>query len=174
MASSRYAEFLPVIANWIQQTLDASAGMARTVASFQFPRLADYFSEQLLKATNAVITDRLPVPPLSALGLTEFAAFEAQPMGGITYLDTYFLLPVGAGDESLHFHELIHVIQWQVLGPRDFLLLYAAALAERGYLDNPVEAMAYDHQRRFDAGEPPYSVEAEVRQQISVLLKGQV
>jgi hypothetical protein len=29
--------------------------------------------------------------------------------------------------------------------------------------------MAYDHQRRFDAGDPPYSVEAEVREQTLAL-----
>jgi hypothetical protein len=63
MASNRYAEFLPVIAKWIQETLDASAGMARSVKSFHFPRLPHYFSEQLLRTTNVVVTDRLPVQP---------------------------------------------------------------------------------------------------------------
>jgi hypothetical protein len=29
--------------------------------------------------------------------------------------------------------------------------------------------MAFEHQRRFDAGEPPYSVEAEVRRQTLAL-----
>jgi hypothetical protein len=169
MSPNRYAEFLPVIANWIQQTLDDSAAKARSAESFHFPRLPHYFSEQLLRTTNVVVTDHLPVPPLSALGLTEFAAFESQPMGGITYLDTYFLLPAGAGDEPLHFHELIHVIQWQVLGPKDFLLLYAAGLAEQGYMGSPLEAMAYEHQRRFDVGDPPYPVETEVRAATLVL-----
>ena len=50
----------------------------------------------------------------------------------------------------------------QILGPKDFLLLYVAGLAESGYRDCWLEAMAYEHQRRFDAGDPPYSVEAEV------------
>jgi hypothetical protein len=171
VSPNRYAEYLPVIANWIQETLDASAGTARSVESFHFLRLPHYFSQQLLRTTNVVILDRLPVPPLSAFGLTEFAAFETQPMSGITYLDTYFLLPGGAGDESLHFHELIHVIQWQALGPRDFLLMYAAGLAECGYLDSPLERMAYDHQRQFDSGEPPYAVEVEVRQRTLNLQK---
>jgi hypothetical protein len=163
MSANRYAEFLPVIANWIQETLDASVAKARSVEWFHFPRLPHYFSDQLLRTTKVVVVDHLPVPPLSALGLTEFASFEMQPMSGITYLDTYFLLPAGAGDESLHFHELIHVIQWQVLGPKDFLLLYAAGLAQHGYSESPLERMAFDYQRRFDAGDPAYSVETEVR-----------
>ena len=90
-------------------------------------------------------------------------------MSGITYLDTYFLERSAAADESLHFHELVHVVQWQVLGPKDFLLLYAAGLAERGYLECPLEAMAYEHQRRFGASNPPYLVEAQVRAQTLAL-----
>jgi len=139
------------------------------VSSFNFPRLPQYFSKELLSTANVVLTDRLPVPPLSALGLSEFADFENQPISGITYKDTYFLERSAAGEESLHFHELVHVIQWQVLGPKDFLLLYAIGLNEHGYLECPLEEMAYEHQRRFDAGEPPYSVESEVREQTLAL-----
>ena len=169
MGSDRYLPFLPFILDWIEQTLDAHAHEKRTVSSFKFPRLPHYFSEGLLNAASAVLCDRLPVPPLSALGLREFADFENQPIRGITYRDTYFLWRAVAKDESLHFHELVHVVQWQVLGPEDFLLLYAAGLAESGYRDCALEAMAYDHQRRFDAGDPPYSVEAEVSRQTLAL-----
>jgi hypothetical protein len=158
-----------MILNWIQQTLDAHAREKRLVSSFRFPRLPQYFSEGLLNSASVVFADRLPVPPLSALGLVEFADFERQPMGGITYQDTYFVETSAAAVEPLHFHELVHVVQWRVLGPQDFLLLYAAGLAQYGYRDCPLEAMAYDHQRRFDAGEPPYSVEAEVRRQTLAL-----
>ena len=42
---------------WIQQTLDYHAGQRRTVASFNFPRLPQYFSE------NARATMPSPLPP---------------------------------------------------------------------------------------------------------------
>src|ERR1017187_10830475 len=83
----------------------------------KFPRLPHYFSEGLLNTASVVPSDRPPVPPLSALGLREFADFEGQPARGITYRDTSFLGRADAKDESLHFHELVHVVQWQVLGP---------------------------------------------------------
>jgi hypothetical protein len=168
MGSDRYLPFLPFILDWIQQTLDAHAHERRPVSSFNFPRLPHYFSEGLLNTASVVFSDRLPVP-LSAFGLREFADFEGQPARGITYRDTYFLRRADATDESLHFHELVHVVQWQVLGPKDFLLMYAAGLAESGYRDCALEAMAYDHQRRFDAGDPPYSVEAKVWRQTLAL-----
>ena len=169
MSSDRYLPFLPTVLGWIQQTLDAHAAERRPVASFKFPRLPYYFSSELLDSASVVSADHLPVPPLSALGLREFADFENQPISGITYLDTYFLQRRAATEESLHFHELVHVVQWKVLGPQDFLLLYAAGLAQYGYKDCPLEAMAYGHQGRFDTGHPPYSVEAEVRQEALAL-----
>ena len=165
MTSDRYAEFLPTMLDWIQRTLEAHANEKRSVASFGFPRLPRYFSAELLNSASVVITDRLPIPPLSTWGLSEFASFERQPMSAITFLDTYFIHPNAAADESVHFHELVHVIQWQALGPKNFLLLYAAGLAEYGYLESPLEKMAYAHQQRFDLSWPSYSVEEEVRQQ---------
>jgi len=79
MGPDRYLPYLPTILNWIQQTLDAHAGNKRPVSSFNFTRLPRYFSERLLNTASVVPTDRLPVPPLSALGLWEFADFENQP-----------------------------------------------------------------------------------------------
>ena len=169
MGSDRYLPFLPVIMDWIQRTLDAHAPERRVVSSFNFLRLPQYFSAELLKRARVVVTGKLPRPPLSAFGLREFAYFEDQFISGITYKDTYFLQPNIAVVESVHLHELVHVVQWQVLGPRDFLLLYAAGLAQYGYQDCPLEAMAYGHQRRFEVSELSYSVETEVRQQTLAL-----
>jgi hypothetical protein len=138
------------------------------VESFGFQRLPRYFDLSLLDATYVVVTDAPPVPPLAALGLPEFAWMETQPRA-VTYQDTYFLQTSAVGSESIHFHELVHAIQWQVLGPEDFLLLYAAGLSEHGYENSPLEAMAYAHQARFEAGGLPYSVEAEVGAQTLAL-----
>jgi len=162
MNNDRYAARLPAIQNWIEATLAAHINLKRPVSSFGFPQIPRYFSETILMATNVVLVDRVPAPPLSALGLTEFASFETQDMAGITFRDTYFLRTNYGYSESLHFHELIHAVQWKVLGPENFLLLYAAGLARHGYEESPLEKMAFRHQARFDAGLPAYEVEADV------------
>lgn len=95
----------------------------------------------------------LPVPPLSRFGLTQFAAWENAEYGGITYLNTFFVTPDFAADASLHFHELIHVVQWRLLGVERFVMAYADGLERFGYRESPLEAMAYDAQARFDRGE---------------------
>jgi hypothetical protein len=149
MTPDRYIPFLPVIQDWIEQTLDEHAHERLALSLFPFARLEQYFSPELLSTARVVPIDLLPVPPLSRLGLREFADLETQPISGITYKETYFLLRgAAATDESLHFHELVHVVQWKVLGPRDFLLLYALGLAEYGYRESPLEAMAYNHHQR--------------------------
>jgi hypothetical protein len=125
-----------------------------------------FYSGDLLTQAKVVLVDKCPVPPLSSFGLGQFADFENMTASGITYLDTYFVLWHEAERESLHFHELVHVVQWQVLGPERFLALYADGLEKHGYRNSPLEVMAYDHEARFDKQATPYSVEAEARQQL--------
>ncbi|HMF24982.1 MAG TPA: hypothetical protein VKG24_23045, partial [Pseudolabrys sp.] len=95
--------------------------------------------------------DQLPIPPLSSWGLTRFADFERGNFGGITYLNTFFIRRAELSNEALHFHELIHVVQWRILGPEQFLRSYADGLERFGYRDSPLEAMAYDAEAAFMA-----------------------
>jgi hypothetical protein len=80
--------------------------------------------------------------------------------GGTTYLDTYFVRADQSHSESLHFHELVHVIQWRLLGPEKFLALYADGLERFGYRKSPLERMAFSLQKRFEREAQPFSVEA--------------
>ncbi len=76
-----------------------------------------------------------------------------MPMAGITFRNMYFLTPA-FDRESIHCHELVHAIQWRVLGFDDFLLTYAAGVLQHGYADSPLEAEAYQCQARFERREP--------------------
>ena len=166
MTPEDFKKVFPFVRDWISQTLAAHAAKRKSVASFNFPKLPHYYSTDLLSRAKVVFVDKCPVPPLSALGLNQCADFQNMNAGGITYLDTYFVLWHEAERESLHFHELVHVIQWQLLGAEKFLALYADGLEKHGYRNSPLEVMAYDHEARFNSNAPPYSVEAAVRQQL--------
>jgi len=160
---------LPQITSWIDATLAAHAAQARSVASFGFKRLPEYYSPQFLAQAKAVVVERVPVPPLTAVGLPELAAFEQGNYAGITYKDTYFLKAVEASRESLHFHELVHVVQWAHLGVEKFLTAYAAGLATQGYWNSPLEVMAYDLQDHFDRNGQPADVVVVVRNKLNEL-----
>ncbi len=166
MTPEEFQRALPFVRDWISDTLATHASKAKPVSDFSFPRLGQFYDEGLLDRARVVFVDRCPVPPLSALGLHEFEDFENMNPAGITYLNTYFALWYEAERESLHFHELVHVIQWNILGFERFLACYAEGIATYGYRQSPLEVMAYDHQNRFESGCKPYSVESEVRSQL--------
>ncbi len=96
----------------------------------------------------------VPFPPVERFGLPEFAPMQQMTFAGITFKDTFFLQE-GQSSESLHFHELVHVVQWARLGVDSFLLAYGVGLIEFGYEQSPLEQMAYAFQRDFERGTPP-------------------
>ena len=120
------------------------------MASHRFPRLKDYFPSVFLETAYVVIVPRIPLPPLREMGLPEFGEFEKGDYAGITYRNTYFVRENGIYDESVHFHELVHTVQWLYLGGDGFLTAYAAGLLEHGCEKNPLEIMARDLQDYFD------------------------
>jgi hypothetical protein len=167
MTPADFQKFFPLVDDWMWAALAAHAGTARPVASCRFPRLPLYFTAETLASAKVVITDRLPVPPLSSWGLTQFASFERRDPDGITYLDTFFLKPHQSKNEAIHFHELIHVIQWRVLGAERFLRSYADGLERFGYRDSPLEVMAYDAEARFVASIAGFDAEELVAENLA-------
>jgi hypothetical protein len=159
MTEQEFRKVYPLIAGWIKKTLAEHASAARPVASLGFSRLPHYYDAQILASSMVVFVSRVPVPPLSALGLARFRDFERMDAGGITYLNTYFVRADQSRSESLHFHELVHVLQWRLLGPEKFLAFYADGLERLGYRKSPLEVMAYDLQKRFESEAQPFSVE---------------
>jgi hypothetical protein len=138
MTPEAFRKLYPHVIGWIQQTLAAHSDETNTVSSVGFPRLSRYFSENLLSSTKVIIVDRVPMPPLSSMGLSQFTAFEHGDFDGITYLDTFFVKCGSASTERLYFHELIHVVQWRLLGPERFLAVYANGLETLGYRESPL------------------------------------
>jgi len=167
MPPEEFRSLVPHVIGWIRRTLDAHASEAKSVASLRFPRLSRYFSEELLTSTKVVIVDRVPMPPLSSMGVSRFAEFELGDYDGVTYLDTFFVKRRSAAAERVHFHELIHVVQWRSLGPEVFLAAYAAGLENFGYRDSPLESMAYNAEASFLESGELFDAEKLVTDQLS-------
>jgi hypothetical protein len=122
-----------------------------------------------IEVAKFVVVDCIPLPPLSSIGLSRFKEFERGSYDGITYLDTYFLNRAAAENESLHFHEMIHVVQWRLLGAEFFLAMYAGGLEKFGYRDSPLERMAYDAQELFDRSGTIFDAKKFVEQRLSAM-----
>jgi hypothetical protein len=168
MSPEEFARVYPPLIAWIRNTLTASVPAAHTIASREFSRLPLYFTEETLATTKVVLVDPLPMPPLSSMGLARFADFVRGNFDGITYVDTIFLKPTQSNNERVHFHELIHVIQWRLLGPDHFLLSYANGLECFDYRQSPLEAMAYDAESAFANSTAVFNVEEMVADKLGL------
>jgi hypothetical protein len=170
MTPEEFQTIYPHAIGWIQQTLVAHSNETRIISSLGFPRLSRYFGENLLSSTKVVVVERVPMPPLSSMGLSQFAAFENGDFDGVTYLDTFFVKRSFASSERLHFHELIHIVQWRLLGPENFLALYADGLERVGYRQSPLEVMAYNAEESFVQSDKNFDAERLVAEQLSRML----
>ncbi len=157
----RFQQALPHLCEWVDQLLHDTEKDARPVNSLECDRLGTCFSEELLSSSRVVITPELPFPPVKQLGFPELAFMEEMPAAGITFRNTFFVAPQCV-TESLCFHEMIHVLQWDHLGVQRFLLAYATGLIQYGYEASPLEQMACSLQQKFDAGTTIPNLESEV------------
>ena len=140
---------MPTVQRWIEELHRQHQSGAVSAHDMGFDRLSEHYPLELLRASKAVAVDTIPFPPVSLLGLPEFEEMAGMDMAGITFLDMYFFRPA-VSSEGLHFHELVHVVQWNALGLRPFLLTYALGIAQYGYFGSPLEAKAYELQDQFE------------------------
>ncbi len=169
MTKDEFESKYPLIMGWINQTIADHAGGAWSIASLGFPRLSQYFHPQLLATSRVVYVASVPIPPLTAMGLDQFADIESMDLGGITFLNTFFSRLEMQYNEAHHFHELIHVIQWRILGPKLFMEAYAHGLTRIEYRQTPLEVMAYTLESVFRNSTTPFNVDKVVREQLGEL-----
>jgi hypothetical protein len=148
---SRLLDALPQVQTWMAELHAKSEAHSVPASETAFTRLGEYFPLAVLERARAVMVDAIPFPPVRSLGLPEFEAMAAMPMDGITFGHMYFLRQENAS-EALHFHELVHVVQWSALGVQAFLPTYAVGFAQHGYEDSPLESMALALQSKFERG----------------------
>ena len=166
-----FQQKLPQVRAWVERTVAEHRAASRPVTSFGFPRLGLFYPAGLLRGAFVVALPHVPMPPLTELGLPGFEAFEHLNAAGITYIDTYFIQEISAQDESLHFHELVHVVQWQHLGAERFLMAYGLGyILGGGYRANPLEVMAYDLQAGFDQHVVPFDAETYVCRNLDAMI----
>jgi hypothetical protein len=110
-----------------------------------------------------VNVERVPFPPVEKFGPPELAYIQQMSFDGITFKDTFFLRH-GHASEELHFHEMVHVVQWARLGVDNFLLAYGLGLVMFRYEQSPLEQMAYNLQHSFELGTPPQNLIGVIEQ----------
>jgi hypothetical protein len=165
---TRLRHALPKIREWIFAYTESTASEAVTVASLCVPDLARCYSKELLDSTRVLTIDEIAYPPLDQFGLGEFKSLQETAWSGITYHDTYFLRR-DVMSPALHFHELVHVLQYRRLGVERFLWAYSVGLMLHRYEESPLERMAYDLQLEFENGIYRRSLAADIERQTDLI-----
>jgi hypothetical protein len=168
MDQKQFRILLSDIQKWIGHTLAAHKAQMQPVAAAQLERLNQYYPKTVLQRVQRVIVDRCPIPPLAVTGIPQLTEIERWDIKGIPWVNTIFIRRDLAGWDAVHFHELLHIIQWENLGTERYLTAWAIGTVTRGYRDNPLEEMAFRHQLRFETDKTPYDVISEVTAEIAV------
>ena len=80
----------------------------------------------------------------------------------------------GADPDATLFHELVHAVQYELLGPEKFVELYLLGWINQGfnYAAIPLEMDTYELQNRFEADpDAPFSVKDEVSRSLELLVE---
>ena len=156
---------------WAYEQRDLYMPNARPLSDAEQLRLREYFEKRILDRTRIVSLEEIPNPPfysdLEESGIP--IPLDLTQAAGFCLID-YVLIRKGLWSHpsaalSTVFHEMVHLVQWDVLGSRRLIELYTDALLRDGYSQVVFERQAYRLTDRFVRGGPPFSVRAVVEEE---------
>lgn len=166
---------------WIREQRRTYRLQGRKLPESAIAQFSPFFEESLLQQVRLVRVPALENPEFledyrAALADKGLPLLDFTSFAGITYIDTILLVeefPQTDFDATL-FHELVHAVQYELLGPEKFVELYLLGWINQGfnYAAIPLEMDAYELQNRFEA-EPglPFSVKDEVSRRLELMLE---
>lgn len=127
-------------------------------------KLSSYFSERDLKRARIVISDPLPVPDPPLAGVIRRFGFDFPGVAGTAAITFDNVIACRERPAiSLLFHELVHTVQYRLLGVPIFARRYVRGfLATKRYRDIPLERCAFDLQFQFETQAEPFQAEPEI------------
>ncbi len=157
-------DILTAIEQWIDE-VNHKYKYKRVCCTQFASQFAGFYPTEFLENAFYVVIDEIPKPDFAALRAMGLGDFIDMKVSGITYKNTYYLLPTSVDNLRVHFHELVHVLQWQNLGALAFITRYMNEIKHFGYHNAPLEIMAYSLDTHFiSSGEainvPEYVLDA--------------
>ncbi|GMR13659.1 MAG: hypothetical protein BMS9Abin29_1871 [Gemmatimonadota bacterium] len=159
---------------WINEQRNRHFETSESLPDTTRAALRGYFEPETLDRARIDHASHIENPPF----YSQFeAAGQAIPLdfsvwAGITFGDVILLSDAGESGSmppSVVFHEMVHVVQYGMLGIDEFARRYVTSLAWNRfqYMTIPLEVMAFELQDRFEQSDgQPFSAEAEIRRQL--------
>ena len=150
---------------WINQVNSSHKAVRMSCSVFE-EYFNGFYSPNFLKRAFFVVVDEIPKPDFPELREVGLGDFIDMNVGGITYNDTYYIKREAADELRLHFHELVHVLQWRELGLHGFITRYIREIQHFKYDNAPLEKMAYALDEHYQSKGRHLSVERFVRENL--------
>jgi len=159
---------------WVDEQRVLLLPEARQLTSAEKTKFGGYFEDRILSSVHVVTVDRFENPQfydeLTQSGLP--IPLDLNQAIGLALVDCILIhKQLWAYPESAIstiFHELVHIVQADILGMRKHIELYADSLMQNNLQYHSVffEKQAYRLTGRFDSREPLFSVNVVVRQEL--------
>jgi hypothetical protein len=156
---------LAQIEQWIDKTNSVYAHKRICCEKFA-NEFEGFYPNEFLKTAFYVVVDKIPKPDFTGLRELGLSNFIDMDVAGITYKNTYYILPSAVHNLRVHFHELVHVVQWRELGAHAFIMRYINEIQTFGYNDAPLEIMAYELDEHYTSNGNKFNIPDYITQQL--------
>ncbi len=165
---------IPLIIEWVYQQRDLYAPSARHLEEGEKRQLSGCFEDRILASalikTNQTLSNTPIYSTLVAQGMPvqnlEFSHFSA-----VTFINCIAVSHTYTESRKpwrfLLFHEMVHVVQFDLLGTEKFIEEYVSGFVKNNfsYYDIPLEKMAYELENRYKQDEQ-FTAHEEVAKQL--------
>ncbi|MCP4202800.1 MAG: hypothetical protein GY769_12810 [bacterium] len=161
---------------WIRAQREHYRPRATPLSEEDRDKLSAYFSQQVLDRARVLVVRGFDNPGFFSVfeERGEPHPIDLRRASAMALVDTILVAKSAAGGplrDRLLFHELVHMVQYELLGLEDYMDRYVDGWAQSGrdYREIPHERQAFDLAARFrrSAGDA-FSVETEVRSRFGI------
>lgn len=162
---------------WVQSQRDTHRPEARALTRTEKSELGRFFENATLERVKVKTAPTIEEPPFYSVLCEHLKAdpFNFRRTAGIAFVDTVVVSKSQLMFRShllpLLFHELVHVVQYEILGLRPMMERYVNGWAENGfqYHTIPLERDAFILQEQYEANpEIAFSVPSEIRRRLEL------
>ncbi|UCD56195.1 MAG: hypothetical protein JSV16_10170 [Candidatus Hydrogenedentota bacterium] len=161
---------------WVESQRDLHRSSARALSESERSELAPFFEPKTLNRARVKVVPTIESPEFYSVLPDEANAdllLTFNRMTGITFENTILIsksqMPFRTQLLPLLFHELVHVVQYEVLGLHAFMERYVRGWAENGFIYHaiPLERDAYELQEQYEVNPRlSFSVTEETRRRL--------
>jgi hypothetical protein len=165
---------IPKMLQWVYEQRELHWSKARGLSNEEKSLLENYFEKRIMDSVKIAMVESISNPNFYPEIIKQGIAIplDFSNAEGLTLIDCILLRRSHrdrpASQISTIFHEMIHVVQIEILGFEKMAELYLSDLLQEGYLDVSFEEQAYRLSGRFDQRKP-FLVKETVKQEFKEL-----